>query len=252
MLERSLRVSETIREKIEKAREEGINLSEVVGKGASGSETEVIDRIAEDVIIESFPDISILSEEAGFIDRKSEKILIVDPIDGTKNGIRNIPLYSVSLAIGEKDLGDVTVGFVQNLVTKEYYYAEKGNGAYYNGKKMERMNVNDKPLACIHPEFRDYTLLEMIGKKGFWNIRSLGAASLEMCFVATGSADLYLHSKRSLRVIDIAASLLILREAGGECYDFETKEKLNRKLNLKERFGLIAFFGDNHEILNSI
>ena len=247
MLERFLQVSEMIREKIEKAREEGINLSEFVEMGASGSETRIIDKIAEDVIIENFPDISILSEEAGFIDRKSKKILIVDPIDGTRNGIRNLPLYSVSLAIGEKDLGDVTVGFVQNLVTKEYYYAKKGEGAYYNGKNMARpIKIHDKPLACIPPGYRDRTLLKN------WNVRSLGVASLEMCFVAAGSADLYIHSNPHLRVIDIAASLLILREAGGKCYDFETKEKLNRKLNLKERFGLIAFLGDNHEILDSI
>jgi fructose-1,6-bisphosphatase/inositol monophosphatase family enzyme len=215
-------------------------LAEVTGIGASGSETRAIDRIAEDVILDEFPDISVLSEEAGFVDRHTDALLVVDPIDGTKNAIRGLPLYTVSIAVAERRLGDVSFGFMENLATGEVFHAELGKGSFINGDRVRAMDTERMAMLSMDSESHRYAgAVRALG----YDIRSLGCSSLEMCYAATGAADFYLHAKASLRVIDIAASLLFLRESGGECYDFAGRAVLDRRMTLEERFGLIAVRG---------
>ena len=228
------------------------SLSKVVGIGASRSETREMDRIAEEVIVESFPEVSILSEEAGFIDRKSDAVLVVDPIDGTKNGIRGLPVYSVSIALAEESLDDTSFGFVENLATGEIYHSEKDKGSYLNGKKIESAR-DGETMALVSLDSESYAYVEKLRSLGYTDMRSLGCASLEMCSVATGAAGIYFHAKKSLRVIDIAASLLFLREAGGECYEFRFLDRLDKALSLEERFGVVAISGGEEiEDLNSL
>jgi len=215
-------------------------LARLIGTGASGSETRAIDRIAEDIILDEFPDFSVLSEEAGFVDRHTDALLVVDPIDGTKNAIRGFPLYTVSIAIAERMLGDVSFGFVENLATREVFHAEKGKGSFIDGDRVRTMDAERMAMLSMDSESHRYAgAVRALG----YDIRSLGCSSLEMCYAATGAVDFYLHAKASLRVIDIAASLLFLREAGGECYDFASREVLDKRLTLDERFGLIALRG---------
>ena len=217
-------------------------------QGADGTPTCSIDKIAEDVILQFVEDrdlpYNVLSEEAGFVDRKKKRTLVIDPIDGTYNSVMDIPFYSVSLAIGTNSLKDVEAGLVQNLVTGDTYYAERGKGAFLND---ERIQVRE------FSPFRSVFLVYLGKYSGIDNFetarlavraRALGCASLEMCLLAEGKADAYymnceVHEK-SIRVVDIAASVLILREAGGEVVDLMDKP-LDLSFDLRDRSNFLAY-----------
>ncbi|MEF8847814.1 MAG: inositol monophosphatase family protein [Candidatus Thermoplasmatota archaeon] len=210
--------------------------------GADGTPTKYVDKIAEDAALDflnkSDVKVNILSEEAGFIDNNSEYTFVLDPVDGTHNAYRGIPFYSVSLAVGKKELEDVEFGIVKNISTGDIFQAEKKEGAYLNNKKIaipeipEKMSFSSLSLG----KNSDKRTLHL-SKKG--KIRSLGSASLEMCMVAIGALDYYIMEKEFLRVIDLAASTLIVREGGGFVTDI-TGKRLNMSLKLDERTSVIT------------
>jgi len=220
---------------------------EEVGIGASGSATSKIDKFAEDIIIDYIKknkiEMNILSEEAGMIDLGGEKTLVIDPVDGTANFHARIPFYSISLAIGDSRMSDVTHGLVRNLVNGDIYYAEKGKGAWLNDKEI-RTKKFKRP---------DSLFLAYVGNDTdpkTWKfvdiprrIRSLGCASLEMCYVASGMADGFYFNcrdqRKKMRIVDIAASALILREAGGEVYSIDGGV-LDMKFSLDDRVNFLA------------
>jgi fructose-1,6-bisphosphatase/inositol monophosphatase family enzyme len=216
--------------------------------GADGTPTLSIDRVAEDVIVEYINEhniqLNILSEEAGYIDNKAEKTLVIDPIDGTFNSLMGIPFYSVSLAIGTKSMADVEAGLVQNVVTGELFYAETGKGAFRDGCRLKvRKFVHKQSTFFVymgkHSKVECYDMTKKVNRS-----RSMGCASLEMCMVAKGSADGYYFNAdrydKSIRVIDIAASALILREAGGDIIDLSGK-RLDMPFDLKNRSNFLAY-----------
>lgn len=197
--------------------------AEVLGRGADGAPSTRIDRVAEQAVLrvldyEEAP-LNVLSEEAGFIDRAGEATLVLDPIDGTVNALRGIPAYSVSMAIGASRLADVEEGLVRDLVSGATYYAARGRGARLDGRpiRVRPMDLEDLLFSVYlgsnaHP---DAARVAARARR----VRNLGAASLDLCLVARGAADAYyMHGavpEASLRVVDIAAATLIVREAGG-------------------------------------
>ena len=230
------------------------DLGEDLGLGADGTPTKLVDDVAEQICIEMVNEkgnvLNILSEEAGYIDNGAEKTLVMDPIDGTHNAIRGIPFYSLSLAVGRSRLSDVEFGLVRNLVSGDTYWAEKGKGAYLNDKLLK-----SKPLPAKDTMFSVYmgtraTKKALAVAAAPRRSRALGCASLEMCLVASGAFDVYFlnysPSKYSMRVIDIAASTLILREAGGEVFN-DTYDILDMGFDLKERANVIAV-GDSRAL----
>lgn len=217
-------------------------LSKSVCIGADGTPTKYIDKIAEDVAIktikQSSVSVNLLSEEAGYIDNQSEYVFVLDPVDGTRNAYRGIPFFSISLAIGKKSLHDITYGIVKNVATGDEYVAERNHGAYLN---KNRVIVPDVPA-------REILISASIGKnKGSYLpyvidehiIRCYGSVSLELCLVATGGLDACVVHANYLRVTDIAAATLLVRESGGFVTDSYGKT-LDMKLTLDERVGLIA------------
>lgn len=219
-----------------------------VGIGASGSATSMIDKFAEDIIVDYVKknkiEMNILSEEIGRIDLGGKKTLVIDPVDGTANFHARIPFYSVSLAIGDSKMSDVTHGLVRNLVNGETYYAEKGKGAQLNGKEIRTKRYNQPGslfLAYVGNETDPKTWKFVDVPR---RIRSLGCASLEMCLVARGGADGFyfncLDQSKRMRIVDIAASALILREAGGEIYDLRDGQILDMKFSLDDRVNFLA------------
>lgn len=202
-----------------------------LGIGADGTPTKMVDDLAEREIISILRQtkrmkLNLLSEEAGFIDLKGDKLLVADPIDGTTNAVRGIPFYCVSLAIGQKTLADVEAGIVQNLATGDRFEAIAGKGATLNGRPI-RVRAEDKELVVA----------STAPNKGVH--RSFGASALEMSLVASGALDGYHFSKPILRIIDVAAATLIVREAGGVVLDRAGKD-LELPLSLAPRFGLTA------------
>jgi len=249
----SHKVVESVSRKVKKANStEFYKFGNTTGLGADGTVTKYIDKIAEDaalsVINKSKIKVNVLSEEIGFIDNNSEYTFVLDPLDGTRNAYRGIPFYSVSLAIGKKSISDVEYGVVKNISTNDLFTAEKGFGAFYNKKRIGVPEVPDKEILsslALGKNYDKFTLKHAKKEK----VRSLGSASLEMCMVAIGGLDFYLIGKEYLRVVDIAASTLILREAGGVVTNI-LGEELDMPFNLEERSSVVA--ACNMEIVKKI
>lgn len=217
----------------------GKNLSEDVGLGADGTPTSRIDEIAENVVIEKVErenvPLNILSEETAFIDNGADLTLVLDPVDGTFNALLGTPFYAISMAIGERSLSDVRYGLVRSLTDGDVYYAERDKGAFLNGDRIKTADFRpEESLFIVYMgKLASPRSFDVASKAR--RTRSFGAASLEMCLVASGQADLYyVECSAMLRIIDIAAGALIVREAGGEVLDLEGK-RLEMDFNITAR-----------------
>ncbi len=236
----------TIGERVQiafRANSRGVSASNLVGMGADGTATHFLDKVCEDAIIQGVDELNlhlnIISEEAGFIDRGYRQNLVIDPLDGTFNAVHGIPFYSVSLAVMQEDFASLTAGYVRNLYTGDVYQASRGSGAFFNG---ESIHVSNSHVGCwISKAGRcaDGISRRIMDQKG--KHRRLGCASLEMCLVAAGSADLmaYAGVGNYIRNIDIAAGTIIVREAGGIVTDHHGAE-LNLGLDVSMRSHVIA------------
>ncbi len=213
-----------------------------IGIGADGTVTKYVDKIAEDAAFDflkkSKLKVNLLSEEIGFVDNSAEYTFVLDPIDGTRNAYRGIPFFSVSLAIGKSKISDVEYGIVKNIPTGDVFSAEKGFGAFLNKNKIGVPDVPDTELCSSLALGKNFDKLTIsLAKKE--KVRSLGSASLEMCMVALGALDFYVVGKEYLRVVDIVASTLILREAGGIVTNI-LGEELDMPFNLDDRTSVVA------------
>lgn len=189
------------------------------GMGADGLPAAKVDRLAEDRVLEiveaSSLELNVCTEEAGWIDNGAERSLVVDPIDGTTNAVNGIPFYCLSLAIARTGLSDVEVGLVRNLPTGDTYEAVAGEGATRDGEPIETVPFDPESAIrspVLAPE-KIPSLRPVVEEARY--VRGLGAAALEMALVAQGALDVYLHLTGGLRIVDIAASKLIVEEAGG-------------------------------------
>lgn len=178
-------------------------------------------------IQKKYPQHSILAEETGFSDKNSEFIWIIDPLDGTTNYKNNLPIFAVSIALQKN--GETICGVVYNPAADKCFYAEKDKGAYLNNKKIEissSITLSDSLIATGFPYIHDkYYDLSFDIFKDFYDatqgVRRLGAASLDLCFVAMGRyAGFY---EFNLKSWDICAGLLIAKEAGATCSDWNNK-----------------------------
>jgi NAD+ kinase len=222
---------------------------EVVAMGASGTPTERIDRLAEDevraVLEEEKVDWNLLSEEVGRVDRGGELTLVVDPIDGSHNALRGLPFATVSLGVGRDTMGSVSTGVVHDFATGTTYWAEKGKGAFRDGRRLRTRPWETRRELFFLNLGRHATprVIAWAGKGR--RIRSLGCASLEMLAVAQGSADAYLFEndveERNLRVTDIAASYRILLEAGGGIANMNGEPIEALGLGLEKRTSVFAW-----------
>jgi len=195
------------------------------------------DKEAEALIIskikERYPSHSILSEEAGGDKKISDHRWIIDPIDGTRNFIAQIPFFSVSIGLAKDNMPYLGVVYFPAL--DEIYYAEKGKGAYLNGK---RIHVSDKgpkdgPVMAYGANLQKGTEWHMRKIPEFLKltdrIRMLGCATTNLCFLAAGRFDAFVG--RYGFIWDYAASLVIAGEAGaritdlnGQPYTIDTKD----------------------------
>tara|TARA_S200000501_G_scaffold252473_1_gene236618 strand:- start:197 stop:931 length:735 start_codon:yes stop_codon:yes gene_type:complete len=179
------------------------------------------DKKAEKIIIEellkSKKRFSIISEEKGEIKNEDlENTWIIDPIDGTLNFLHGIPHFAISIAHKCKD--EILSGLIFDPIKNEMFYAEKNNGAFYNN---QRIRVSNKKLIdeCLFGS----------NEKNINNIsvRNLGSAALDMAYVGSGRFDGFFQ--KNLNLWDIAAGIIIVKEAGGVIseIDLATKSKIN-------------------------
>jgi len=223
-----------------------------IGIGADGTVTKYVDKIAEDAAInlleKSKSKVNLLSEEVGFLDRGRKYTFVLDPIDGTRNAYRGIPFYAVSLAVGKSGMSDVEYGIVKNIPTGDVFVAEKKHGAFFNNKCIMIPDLPAKDTISSLALGKNFDALTLsLAKKDI--VRSLGSASLEMCMVAIGALDFYVVGREYLRVTDIAASALIIREAGGIVTNIDG-EQLDMSLSLDDRTSVIA--ACNEKLLHTI
>ena len=239
----AVEIVDKITRKVRKeSRERFYQIGKTVDIGADGTPTKYIDKIAEDIAIrlieKSSIGVNLLSEEAGFLDFNGEYTLVLDPVDGTRNAYRGIPFYSVSLGIGKSKLSDVEYGIVKNIPTGDVFVAEKKHGAFFNNKLIGTPDHPGRKLLSSLALGKNIDSLTLsLAKKDI--VRSLGSSSLEMCMVAIGALDYYVVGKEYLRITDIAASTLIVREAGGFVKNIYGEE-LEMDLNLEERTSIIT------------
>ncbi|MBL0268405.1 MAG: inositol monophosphatase [Chitinophagaceae bacterium] len=187
------------------------------------------DHAAEKAIIEvihrHYPDHQVLGEESGASTGSSSVKWIVDPIDGTVNFAHGIPLNCVSIAIEED--GVITMAAVLNPHLNEYFFAEKGKGAFLNDQPIQVSSEANAINACLVTGF-PYTYINMPNgpleiferfvRKGV-PVRRLGSAAIDLCWVACGRFDGFYEHK--LEPWDSAAGYLIVEEAGGKVTDHE-------------------------------
>ncbi len=217
-----------------------------VGMGAGGNPTSKADAALEKAILDKAEElgITVLSEEAGLVDNGSDWIAVVDPLDGSRNAGRGIPFHCTSVAVGRRGakagLRSLQAGVVQNLVTADTYVARKGKGATVNGEPAGTRTFD--PEEVLVGLIADYTTTEIdeAHQRPQHHIRDLGSAALEMCLVGTGAMDAFVVRRPWLRVIDIAAASLFVRECGGVVLEPSTLKDLDTPFNLDVRTGILA------------
>lgn len=222
---------------------------DVVAMGADGTPTEELDRRAEAEIVATLDaegvDWNLISEEAGHVDRGGTRTLVVDPIDGTLNALRNLPFATVSLALGTDDLAGVDLGLVRDLYRETTWWAARGSGAFCDGRPIRTRPYRDRSeVFLVNLGARATPRAVAFGGRPR-RVRSLGCASFEMLMVAQGSADAYLFENqdpnRNLRATDIAAAYRILLEAGGGASDARGASLEGLPLTVTHRTSVLAW-----------
>lgn len=174
------------------------------------------ERIIISAISSSFPSDSIYAEESGG-KITDDPLWVIDPIDGTVNFMNTFPSYTISICYMEK--GEALFGIVRDVCRGETFFAQRGKGAFLNGKKISVSSLDSKHGLCIAvPPHRKHSKLDSYLKEFrriydyFSDIRSIGSAALSLSYVASGRACSYYE--RYLQLYDAAAGLLIAEEAG--------------------------------------
>ncbi len=230
--------------------------AEKAQRGAGGDISMQIDLIAENIVINTLENekvnLLLISEELGeqYIGNKekaikSQNVLIIDPVDGSNNAVRGIPYCSISIAyaIG-KSIKDIKKAVVLDLVSKDIYWAVKGEGAYLNDKKILVSNLDLSENCFFELNLPKKNAFQNLGKlksiiERFHRIRILGSSALTLCQVAKGSMEAFINLRESNRLVDVAAGLLILKEANGRFFSLDGSE-LDRKLSISLKFPFVA------------
>jgi myo-inositol-1(or 4)-monophosphatase len=178
------------------------------------------ERIIKDMLMEGRPTYGWLGEETGGDDGADPtRRWIVDPLDGTTNFLHGMPHWAISIALEHK--GEIVSGVVYDAAKDEMFWAEKGAGAWMNDRRMRvsgRRVMQEAVFATGVPFGAKKTLpatLQDLARlmPGCAGVRRWGAAALDLAYVAAGRYDGYWE--RELHAWDIAAGLILVREAGG-------------------------------------
>jgi myo-inositol-1(or 4)-monophosphatase len=218
--------------------------------GAGGDTTIELDRAAEDVVFselsglaergESF---SVLSEEAGQRSFGADyPLILVDPVDGSLNAKQGVPLFGLMLAVLDgPTVGNTSAGLVLNLMTGEEWSAVRGHGATRSGKPLSRLaSTSDHRIELLGLESTPRALkvaqplVERAGK-----IRILGSMAISIALTSAGGFDVFC-APIPVRVFDMAASLLLLAEAGGVATNLKGEPIDSLTCDLKTRSTLLC------------
>ncbi len=233
------------------------------GIGAGGDVIKKIDLAAENALIQTLQDhgvsCTLISEEAGTKEigsNPSSFYLVTDPLDGTTNAVRGAPFMAISLAVSKRPfLRDVETALVCDPIHDVTYTAKRGEGALRNREKIQPSSMTSlEEETVIGVDFNTLKIRELMPQlisllEKTKHLRHFGADALELCYVADGTTDAFIDIRGKLRVTDIAAAYLILREAGGIMVTPEGKE-LDSALDATQRVAFIA--AANKKFCNAI
>ena len=195
------------------------------------------EKILIDELQKAHPEYGIITEESGFINRSNTKNRwIIDPIDGTMNFLNGIPQFAISIAYEEEN--EIRCGVIFNPIMNEMFVAEKGNGSYLNNSRIRVSNkkkIKDALLVTGGPKgaskIKEKIFSEYINvSNNVSNVRKFGSAALDMAYVSCGRFDGYWQ--RELNYWDIAAGVIILKEAGGFVDFFDEDSLMPLKKNV--------------------
>jgi len=226
-----------------------------VSNKAPGDFVSSADIRTEKILIEELQkahsEYGIITEESGIINKSnSQNRWIIDPIDGTLNFLNGIPYFAIS--VGYEENGEIKCGVIFNPATNEMYYAEKGSGSYLNNSRIRVSNkkkIQDSLLVTGGPKQssrnKDKIFSEYINvSKKATHVRKFGSAALDMACVASGRFDGFWQ--RELNYWDVAAGMIIIKEAGGFVNFFEEDKNNPLKKNI------IASNSNIHEDLKGL
>ena len=229
------------------------------GRGAGGDISRKIDIVAEKAVLDYFKKINfecvVLGEECGRVDLSNQPkgFVIMDAIDGSANAVRGVPFFCCSLAFAKDNkISSITDGVVTDLSSGDMYWASKGKGAFLNGKKI-RVQENEPTYRIISINISGATP-ELIHRlqpvfKSHNHTRHFGANALEMALFARGLIDIFIDLRDKIRIQDMAAGYLLIKEAGGLMLDANLKP-LDSDLSYQTRLSFIA--AANKKILDEI
>ena len=229
------------------------------GVGAGGDISRNIDIVAEKTVLDYLKEIDfeciVLGEECGRVEisNNPKGFVIMDAIDGSANAVRGVPFFCSSLAFatGNK-LSSITDGVITDLSNGEMYWASKNKGAFFNNKqikvhkedpiyKIVGINTSGATIDMmkrLHPIFENHN-----------HTRHFGANALEMALFARGLMDVFIDLRNKIRIQDIAAGYLIVKEAGGLLLDADLND-LDADLSYETKVSFIA--AANQKILDEI
>lgn len=160
----------------------------------------------------------VVSEEGDYNIGEGGPHIIVDPVDGTTNLSRGIPIAVTSMAVSQSQtLSGLLTGVIMDLNTGEVFRAERNRGAWRGGKRVSPSSPKLLRDALISVDISKGTPIEPVSPiiEGARHLRQLGSSALSLCYVASGIVDAHVDLRGTLRATDVAAGLLILKEAGG-------------------------------------
>ncbi len=229
------------------------------GRGAGGDISRNIDIVAEKTVLDYLKKINfeciVLGEECGRIELSNQPkgFVIMDAIDGSANAVRGLPFFCCSLAFATEDkISSITDGVVTDLTNGDVYWASKGKGAFLNNQKIHVQQ--DEPIYRIVGVNLSGATPELVSKlqpifKSHNHTRHFGANALEMAMFARGLIDIFIDLRDKIRIQDMAAGYLLIKEAGGLMLDANLKP-LDSDLSYQTRLSFIA--AANKKILDDI
>jgi myo-inositol-1(or 4)-monophosphatase len=192
-------------------------------KGAATKYDKEVDRSIIEDIKRHYPRHSLLTEESGLFQGDPDWLWIVDSLDGTGNFADFNPFFSVCIALMHQN--ELLLGAIYAPAIDEFYFAEKGKGAYLNRVKIQVSDISDLSQSYIlyceggdKDRGRTGELLQKVYPR-VTDIRKLGSAGLETAWVAAGKGEAYFSTK--IEPWDVAPGVLLVQEAGGKVSDFQ-------------------------------
>jgi myo-inositol-1(or 4)-monophosphatase len=196
----------------------------VVGAGVGGDDTTAIDAAAEAAVVRRLEELHAAGHEFALVSEElGERAfgggptrVVLDPIDGSLNAKRNIPFFSLSLAVADGPaMGDVFFGFVHDFGTGEEWTATRGGGAYLNGAALDGAGPDEEIEILSCEATRTPLVADVAAELGgvARRMRIMGSLALSLCHLAAGRVDA-VCSLKPARSVDIAAGQLLVRERG--------------------------------------